>query len=118
MNRWVLLGLVLVLLVFLAGLRSGGQAAPQAGAGQAKWEYQVLSESALTRAGGLNKMGTDGWELVAVEPKVPKLSGFNVNLTLLRIDKTTGIGNGSGMANGLTFTYEPSEKQYYFKRAK
>jgi hypothetical protein len=39
-----------------------------------KWEYRVLTKDEITElsnknfAAGLNKLGEDGWELVAVEP--------------------------------------------------
>src|SRR5262245_9502096 len=83
----------------IAGLRLGSSGQSQTGrAPKVAWEYQVLSETDLKQAGGLQKVGADGWELVAVEPKVPKLGGLNVNIPFLRVDKTSGMGSGSGTA--------------------
>ncbi len=82
------------------------------------WEYRVLSETDLSKAGALQGMGADGWELVAVEPKIPKLGMLNVNISSLRVDKNSGMGGGNGTARPTSFTYEPAEKQYYFKRAR
>src|SRR5437870_11308651 len=50
--------------------------------GRIKWEYKALSHDEIkavefnkrgtdTSDGGLNMLGDDGWELVAIEPPVP-----------------------------------------------
>jgi uncharacterized protein (TIGR03067 family) len=48
--------------------------APEKGPAAAKWEYQVLTRAQVADLGkkdvgaGLNKLGSEGWELVTVEP--------------------------------------------------
>jgi hypothetical protein len=65
----LLLGLVATPCVLPSG------AAGQPAATRVKWEYKVLSTSAIEKLGGedgmaagLNKLGEDGWELVAIDP--------------------------------------------------
>jgi hypothetical protein len=119
MNRHSWLVTAAFVLLAVVALRSRGSGEEQAAdSTPAKWEYRVLSQTELDKAGGLAVVGEQGWELAALEPKFPKLTGFNVNLPVVRVDKTTGIGSANGQAAGLTHTYEPTESKYFFKRPK
>jgi hypothetical protein len=56
-------------------------AAQPPAAAQPKWEYVVLTESQIESKGknskttGLNELGKDGWELIAIDPAIRHPSG-------------------------------------------
>jgi hypothetical protein len=67
--------------LFLAAVVTDGArpvpASAQPAMAPAKWEYKVLTPPAIEKLGGkepgafgtgLNKLGEEGWELVAIEP--------------------------------------------------
>jgi hypothetical protein len=88
---------VVLLLIAVAGLGLGGLAYPiqaqdtgvreeaKQGKVYPKWEYKALTPSAVGKLAGedsknkltdgLNVLGSEGWELVAVEPAAPGVLG-------------------------------------------
>src|SRR5947209_863032 len=75
MRRSALFGMIVLTGCFLrlAFGSNSAAAVPAPGPGGFKWEYKVLSESDLVDANdvktlevGLNKLGDEGWELVAI----------------------------------------------------
>ena len=75
MRRTSILGLVVLMAVFITLADHGSQAdaVPSPGPGGFKWEYKVYTETELanlseakTLEASLNKLGDDGWELVAI----------------------------------------------------
>jgi hypothetical protein len=76
MRRKLSLGFVLLIAGFalLAHRATEADAVPAPGPGGFKWEYKVHTEAELTNLtetktleAGLNKLGEDGWELVAIK---------------------------------------------------
>jgi hypothetical protein len=72
--------------LFLLGAAAGTSLAAEPGpgptpAGPAKWEYRILTREQVAKLGkndvvaGLNRLGKDGWELVAVEPALAPAKG-------------------------------------------
>jgi len=77
MNRVLIAGTVLLLAAVVAVGIGSDHAAAQPAAPRGKWEYKVLTPTAIEELGGkdggalaagLNKLGDEGWELVAIEP--------------------------------------------------
>lgn len=70
-------GLLILTTTMLTVCNETGHAVAQPAVQRSKWEYRVLTPSAIEELGGkgtgalaagLNKLGDDGWELVAIEP--------------------------------------------------
>jgi hypothetical protein len=75
MRRTSILGLIILIIAFIALADRGSEAdaVPSPAPGGFKWEYKVYTEvelanlsEARTLEASLNKLGEDGWELVAI----------------------------------------------------
>jgi hypothetical protein len=88
-----------VLAVAWAMLALPGRSAEKAAA-KARWEYKVVTDPELRGAGGLSKMGDEGWELVAVEPAFSEALRVDIKFT------------------GNVFNVLKGQRTFYFKRAK
>lgn len=73
--KWPLCGLVVVLVSLLvgSGLSAQTRTLPKR---TVVWRYKVLERGGKSYGieAGLNKLGAEGWELVAIQPGVPKPS--------------------------------------------
>jgi hypothetical protein len=74
-------GAVVLLVAAGSAAAAADEGAKTKAAPPAKWEYQVLTHDQIADlakkdfAAGLNKLGADGWELVAVEPRTDRDHG-------------------------------------------
>jgi hypothetical protein len=74
MRKAIPMGFVLLAIGIVAGSQAPALSAELKSEAATKWEYRIVSKEQLLDLGkkdlvaGLNKLGDDGWELVAVEP--------------------------------------------------
>src|SRR5262249_34965896 len=71
---WLMAGTAMLFAAVQVKRQPGDSSTKSAIAAPARWEYQVMTKEQVIGVGkkdlaaGLNKLGEDGWELVAVEP--------------------------------------------------